>query len=200
MRRELAICPYCDTVHRRIELVARTTARCITCDSPLYHRKADLDAMLAVTLTATIGFAIANVFPLVALTSGGLQTEATLREAIMASYDRHLPIVAIVLATTLVFAPMLEIGMLLWVLVPLRAGTRPPGFRTVMRALRTLRPWRMVEVFLLGFVIAVVKLTNLATTTPNWGIFGFAVMTIALAALGTVDRDALWRRADEVRA
>jgi paraquat-inducible protein A len=86
---------------------------------------------------------------------------------------------------------------MLWVLVPLRAGTRPLAFVPVMRALTVLRPWRMVEVFLLGVIVAIVKLTNIATATPGWGLFGVATATIALAALGTVDRDALWRRARE---
>jgi paraquat-inducible protein A len=153
--------------------------------------------MLAAALTAAAGLTVANAFPLLTLASGGLHTEATFWHALAVSYQRDLPLVALVLGATLFVAPILEVLLMLWVLVPLRAGTRPLAFVPVMRALTVLRPWRMVEVFLLGVIVAIVKLTNIATATPGWGLFGVATATIALAALGTVDRDALWRRARE---
>jgi paraquat-inducible protein A len=68
-----------------------------------------------------------------------------------------------------------------------------------MRGLRALRPWRMVEVFLLGVIVAIVKLSALATATPRWGVYGVAAVTLALAALATFDPAALWRRADELQ-
>ena len=103
--RELAICMYCDTVHERVELPARRAARCVNCHRPLYHSNTDLGAMLAVTITATVAFVIANLFPLITLTSGGFQTEATLWHAISASYVQDLPVVAVSLAVTLIVAP-----------------------------------------------------------------------------------------------
>ena len=197
--RELAICRYCDTVHRCPELEGRATARCVMCDSPLYHTNTDLGAMLALSITAAVAFVIANVFPLITLGSGGHQVKARLWGAILASYDQDLPLVAAALASTLVIAPLIEIGLLLWVLVPLSVGARPLGFARIMRAIHTMRPWRMVEVFMLGVVVAVVKLSGLAATVPGWGVFGVAVMTLALASLGSFDNSALWQRADEVR-
>ncbi|CAN5740560.1 hypothetical protein BH11MYX3_BH11MYX3_05600 [soil metagenome] len=197
---ELAICRYCDTVHRRSTVVGRATARCVECNSPLYHANADLGAMLAVTLTATVAFVIANGFPLITLSASGHKIEATLWGAIVASYNQELPLVAAALVISLIIAPLIEILLLLWVLVPLCARTRPLGFSLIMRAIRIMRPWRMVEVFLLGVVVAVVKLAALAETVPGWGCGGIGVMTCALASLGSFDTEALWRRADEVRA
>jgi paraquat-inducible protein A len=198
--RELAICMYCDTVHERVELPARRAARCVNCQRPLYHSNTDLGAMLAVTITATVAFVIANLFPLITLTSGGFQTEATLWRAITASYVQDLPVVAVSLAVTLIGAPLFELGLLLWVLVPLCFGTRPPGFTRIMRLMHLLRPWRMVEVFLLGVVVAVVKLSGLAAAVPGWGLFGVAAMTLALASLASFDRGEMWRRADAIGA
>jgi len=83
------------------------------------------------------------------------------------------------------------------VLVPLAFDTRPPGFRFVMRAMAVLRPWRRVEVFLLGVIIAIVKLSGLATAVLGWGAFGITVMAIAMASLGSFDQGVLWRRASE---
>ena len=198
--RELAICMYCDCVHERIDVPVRGVARCANCSRPLYHGNTDLGAMLAVTITATLAFTVANSFPLITLSSGGFQTEATLWRAITASYDQDLPAVAFALGVTLIFAPLLELGLLLWLLVPLYLQTRPPGFTKIMRLMHILRPWRMIEVFMLGVIVAVVKLSVLAETAPGWGLFGVAVMTLALASLASFDRGILWRRADEIAA
>jgi paraquat-inducible protein A len=197
---ELVICSYCDTVHRRADVPGRKTMRCVTCDSPLYRGNGDLGTMLAVTVTAAIAFVVANALPLLTLTSGANQTRATLWRAIVASYDSELPFVAIALSLTLIIAPAFELGLLLWVLVPLCCWTRPPAFSPTMQLLRALRPWRMMEVFFLGVIVAVVKLSALATALPGWGMFGVAVMTFALAALSSFDEGAMWRRADEVAA
>lgn len=153
--------------------------------------------MLAVTITATVAFVVANAFPLVTLTTGGLQTRATLWRAISASYVQNLPAVAVAvaLAVALIAAPLLELGLLLWGLVPLCARTLPPGFTTVMRVMHILRPWRMAEVFLLGIAVAAANLGELASVVPEWGLFGVAVMTLALASLSSFDRGEIWRRA-----
>ncbi|MDQ3367977.1 MAG: paraquat-inducible protein A [Myxococcota bacterium] len=195
---EITICTYCDEVHARPRLTRGGRARCTTCHSTLYHADGDLGAMLAVTVTATVAFAVANAFPLITLTASGRQTGATLWSAIAASYDRDLPFVAVALTATLIVTPIAELLMLLWVLVPLAAGVRPPGFPLVMRAMHAMRPWRMIPVFLLGLAVAIVKLSGLATTVPGWGMFGVVVMTIALASLASFDREVLWRRADEL--
>lgn len=194
---ELVVCEYCDTVHRRVD-APRGTLRCVTCDAPLEHSTNDLNAMLAVTLTACVGFIVGNVMPLLTLTTSGHQTRATLWAAISASYDQKLPVVATALAVTLIIAPVLELALLLFVLVPLVLGQRPRGFSAAMWLMKILRPWRMVEVFFLGVIVAVVKLTAIAEATPNLGMLGIAVMTLALASLATFDHAVLWHRADEV--
>lgn len=154
--------------------------------------------MLAVTVTAALGFLMANALPLLTLTSGSHQTRATIWQAIAASYNAELPFVAIALTLTLIIAPAIELGLLLWLLVPLCLRTRPLAFVSMMEILRTLRPWRMVEVFFIGVIVAVVKLSALATALPGWGLFGVAVMALSLAALSSFDQGALWRRAEEV--
>jgi paraquat-inducible protein A len=195
---ELAVCTYCDTVHRRADLPGRSSARCVRCDAPLYQPPTNVPAMLAVTITAFVALIVTNAFPLLTLTSAGQRTQATLWAAIVASYDQKLPLVAAGLATTLIIAPIIELGMLLYVLVPLALRARPPGFGLLMRIMNVLRPWRLVEVFLLGVIIAIVKLSGLATAVIGWGTFGLAVLAMAMASLSTFDPNTLWRRADEV--
>jgi paraquat-inducible protein A len=192
---ELSICGYCDTVHRRVAMAGG--ARCTTCRALLYRGRTDLRPMLALVVLGIASFAVAITVPLVELTFDRTTTTATLWQAITADAGRDIPIPSIVLAIALVVAPVVELAALAYVIVPLLFGTRPPGLGRAMRALDVLRPWRMVEVFLLGVIVASVKLASLAVARLDWGVAGNAGLAVAFAALGTFDRDALWRHAEE---
>jgi paraquat-inducible protein A len=80
--------------------------------------------------------------------------------------------------------------------VPLAAGRRVPGFVPALRALRWVTRWSMVEVFLFGTLVAIVKIAGLANVIPGVGVFSFAVLTVLLAAMQTAGLHGLWQRAE----
>lgn len=92
--------------------------------------------------------------------------------------------------------PLVQLAVLLWVLGPLSRGVEPAAFRGAMRLLGLLRPWCMVPVFLLGVLVAVVKLAGMAAVSPGVGLFAFGVLTIFLTMLGRLTPHVLWRYAE----
>lgn len=54
----------------------------------------------------------------------------------------------------------------------------------------------MVPVFLLGVLVAVVKLAGMAAVSPGVGLFAFGVLTIFLTMLGRLTPHVLWRYAE----
>jgi paraquat-inducible protein A len=78
------------------------------------------------------------------------------------------------------------------VLLFARAGRRSPGFAPMMRLLHRMRPWSMTEVFLLGALVAIVKLANWVPIAAGAGIWAVAALTIVLAALGRCDPASWW--------
>ncbi len=194
---DLVICEYCDAVHARQPLPKGATARCLRCDAVLYaDRPLNLDGMLALALAGLVVFAIANAYPIVEMELQRTRNSIGLWGAIVAAYDSGISFVAIVAATSLFFFPLLQMLTMLWLLIPLRAGYRPPGFARAMHALRYMRPWGMVEVFMLGVLVSVVKLASLAEVAPGPGLWAFAVLTLLMTALSSVDPEALWDYAD----
>ncbi|HEY0975058.1 MAG TPA: paraquat-inducible protein A [Solimonas sp.] len=193
----LVICQYCDAVHERRPLPTGAVARCCRCDGELYCDKPlNLDALLALTLTAALAFVLANSYPIVEMELQRSRNTISLWGAVVAAYDSGIGLVAVLAAATLFFFPMLQIMALLWVLVPLRVGRRPPAFAMVMHALRHMRPWGMIEVFMLGVLVSVVKLVGLAQIAPDVGLWAFAALTLLMTALVSVDAQALWARAE----
>lgn len=191
----VAACECCDALYQRMPLPHKGVALCQRCGAVLYrNRPADLDLQLALTLAGLIVLVLANAYPIVEIELQGTRNEAGLWGAILAAYDSGVGLVAVVSAATLFFFPLLQLVVLLWVLLPLRNGHEPPGFLWAMHALRLMRPWSMVEVFMLGVLVSVVKLASMAVIAPGIGLWSFAVLTVIITALSTFDLDDLWDR------
>lgn len=194
----LAVCEYCDAVHERRPLAEGEVADCQRCGAELYrNRRIDLDRMLALVLTGLVLFAIANLNPIVEMELQGVRRSVALWGAVLATYDAGVGPVAVAAAVMLFFFPLMQLLGFLYVLLPLRAGWRPRHFLPVMHLLRHLRPWSMVEVFMLGILVAVVKLATTSIVTPTAGLWGFAALTLVLTALTAYRPQELWDLAPE---
>jgi paraquat-inducible protein A len=70
-----------------------------------------------------------------------------------------------------------------------------------MRAIQMLHPWGMVEVFLLGVLVSLVKLAHLAQVHPGIGLWSFFVLIVLLATSASrFDAALLWERYEACRA
>lgn len=195
----LIICELCDSVYRRAPLPEGTTARCSCCGVELYrNRGANLDLMLALAATALVVFAIGNVYPLMSLGVAGRSTEATLLQTIGLTYDSNVMPIAVAVAGAVFFFPLLQLCLYAYVLLPLRRRRVPVAFTGAMHALRQMQPWTMVEVFLLGMLVAVVKLGAMASATPGIGMWCFALLTFLLTLLNGQSLEPLWECAGTI--
>ena len=197
----LIACHECDTLFRKPRLVGRTVARCPRCGATLYRgvsRK--LDAICAMTLGALITFLIAQGFPIVELETSGITSQTTLFGALIALWDEEMQIVAVMVFCSTILFPLTELLALLYVLIPLRAGYVPPAFNRVLRAIQFVRPWGMIEVFMLGILVTIVKMVSLARVVPDAALFAFAALTPMIAVVLMFDPRTLWDIAADLRA
>ncbi|VVD86398.1 paraquat-inducible protein A [Pandoraea nosoerga] len=197
----LIACPNCDTLHRRRELPPHETARCVRCHSVLY-RPPDLrlSRVLALTVTCLIVFAIANAFPIVEIEVQGIYTETTLVGAAWALYREGMWLVALLVFATTVLFPLSQLLALVHLIGPLSLGRRPYGVFAVMRAIELCRPWGMIEVFMLGVLVSLVKLSAMASVLPGVALWAFGALTVLLAMVLSYDLRNLWLVIDRTPA
>ncbi|MBO9664214.1 paraquat-inducible protein A [Dokdonella sp.] len=187
------ICEHCDSIHQRNELRRDEIARCTRCGAVLYRStRLDVDQLLALTLTGAIVFVIANASPVIRIAVGGMHNDANLLGAIGALFRGPSLVVALVAAATLFVVPLLQIVLLGWVLLFARRGRRAPGFGGAMRALHWIRPWSMTEVFLLGVLVAIVKLSGLLHVIAGPGTWATAALTVLITVISKRDVRTLW--------
>ena len=198
----LIACHECDLLQREVALSPGGAARCARCGVTLYRRpKHEIDHTLAWSLAAAVLFVVANSFPVVTLDISGQRTSATLWGAVRTLHDQEMSAVAALVLGTAIVAPGAAIAGMLYLLAPLRLGRIAPGFALLLRVVDHASPWGMIEVFMLGIIVSLVKLAHLASVIPGIGLWGFgALMLISIAAAASYDPHDLWARYDALRS
>jgi len=200
-RLRLIACHHCDALQRQVRLEPGCRARCVRCGSVLYRRpKGGLDYTLAWALTAAVLLIVANMFPVVSLQVQGQETHATLVAAAHALHREGMTVIAVVVLGTLIVAPALELGALLYLIGPLRAGRVVAGFGPIFRVIHALRTWQMFEVFMLAIFVSVVKLSHLASVVPGLGLWAFfGLMFASVATVASYDEKGVWDHVEAIR-
>jgi len=193
------VCEGCDAVCRRVPLRRREISHCERCGTELdRHAGGQSARVLPLTVASLILFAIANLFPIVQIELQGLTSQTTLAGAVVAlSVEGMSPVALLVLATTILF-PLLQLCILFYVLVPLHYERRPAGFAVLVRLLQSLRPWGMVEVFLLGVLVAIIKLGSIAQVIAGPALWAFVGLTVLLTAILSFNPRTFWELAFEL--
>jgi paraquat-inducible protein A len=106
-------------------------------------------------------------------------------------------ITAVIVAFCAVIAPG---GHMLFLLTVMLAVRHPPAPRWVGELLRSahfMQPWSMTEVMMLGILVALFKIAQLATVIPGIGMYA-AGLFVALVAgvLVTFDPRLVWERVE----
>jgi len=183
----LVACPECDALQRAVPLVPHGEAVCTRCGAELFRNKPhSLDRTLALMIAAAIVFLGANTFPLMELDAQGLRTETTLFGTVVALNDTGWPLIALLVLATTIVVPTLQMGLSLMILAPVRFGRVPQGLGLLSRLLDTVWAWGMVEVFLLGSMVSLVKLTKIASVTTGGALYmaGAYAFLISAAVAG----------------
>lgn len=191
-----AACPECDTLFERVPLGPGEAARCTDCGATVYWGpKGTLANSAALTATGLILFAIGVANPVLLLNLQGHIESASLLGAVAKLAAADMSGLASVVLVTTVLVPAMELLALAYVIFPVLVRVKAPGAIAIFRSLELLRPWAMVEVYLLGAMIALVKLASLATMETGAGIIALGALVVVNARmLATLDTAELWER------
>jgi paraquat-inducible protein A len=192
----LVACHECDTLQRVEGLPSGSVARCRCCEARLFaNPKGGLDTPLALTLSCLILFLVANAYPLLTLNIKGLTHETTLSGAALALYRADMAPLAAVVWITSVLGPALIIVSMLYVLSALRFALRLPFVRQVLVWISRLQPWGMLDVFMLGVLVALVKLAGMADVVLGAGLYAYVALIFFFAAASSrIEPHLLWER------
>ena len=146
-------------------------------------------------LAALVPFAIVLVYPFLTLSVGGLRETSTVFDTSNALLQKGFPALGVLVFLMTLAIPLLRLLAYIYVLFPLSRRGPAPYAWLVFRLAEGAAPWAMLDVFLVGVLVAVVKLLALASVLPGIALVAFvALMLLAVASSATLDREAVWQR------
>ncbi|EIC21586.1 paraquat-inducible protein A [Thiorhodovibrio frisius] len=189
-------CPDCDLLQSVPDLPPGGKASCGRCGHVLATGTADpISRPLALTIAALLLLIIANFDPLMGLSAVGRHASTTIIGGAYQMWIEGEQATAVIVGFCAVVAPAGYILFMLMVL--LGAGRTPvPGWvGEMLRWAERMRPWSMVEVMMLGILVALIKIAALAKVEPGFGMFAVGVLMLLIPAIEvSFDPHAIWQR------
>ena len=168
----------------RITMVSITT-------HPLGHS-------IALTLAALMLMAMMCATTLMSVQTAGILLHAGLFSGPEELVRRGMIALALVVVFVTVVAPVGKLGGTLYVLIRVHERRPPRHVRRVFALAEKLRPWSMIEVFVLGVFVAYVKLGDLVHISLDVGVYALMALTIVIIwADSTLDREIIWEKLGE---
>jgi len=189
-------CPDCDLLQTVPELPAGGKASCARCGRTLATGTADpIGRPLALTIAALLLLIIANVDPLIGLSAVGRHASTTIIGGAYQMWIEGERATAIVVGFCAVVAPAGYILFMLAVLVGAGRTPVPAWAGELLRWAEAMRPWSMVEVMMLGILVTLIKIADLAKVEPGMGMVAVGVLMLLIPAIEvSFDPDAIWHQ------
>jgi paraquat-inducible protein A len=193
---DLIACPDCDLLQRIPALPPGGKARCPRCGHTVASSKPDsLDRTLAIAVTAAIVLIIANTTSLMGLQAVGREASTTILGGALEMWLQGQEITALLIAFCAVFAPAIHIGFMLTVLLAARRSPVPWWAGLLLRWSEWHEGWGMIEVMMLGIMVALIKIAELARVIPGIGMFAAGALVLLIAAMTvSFDPHEVWER------
>jgi paraquat-inducible protein A len=195
-RHDACACEECDLLIPATELAVGEALCCPRCGHvQARHQRLPRIRPLAYGMATLVMFVLCNSFTFMGFSSYGLGREMSFLQAIGALVDAGYLFLAVVLSITLIGFPLVYVGSMMLVIWRLDRQLHPNAMRSLGRILCRIRPWLMVDVFLIGVIISLVKLMAMADVTLGLGFWAFVGYTVLLIkTISSLDVHWLWQQ------
>ncbi|MFC6476505.1 paraquat-inducible protein A [Pseudomonas asuensis] len=188
-------CPECDLLMQKVTLDYEYRMSCSGCGYELfYYKKHVVNKGLALVFSALLLFIPANFLPIMKLKMFGQQTHDTVWGAVMALYRADMTVIASLVLLCSFCIPLFKLLCQLSVLISLKWPAIKAIGILALRCYQHLREWGMWEIYLLGILVAMVKVGDVAELSLGMGLFCFvALLLIQIWLDSLISPQQLWQ-------
>lgn len=171
---QLIACHECDLLMHNQPIEDGERIECPRCGYELYsHRHQVIRRSMALVLAALLLYIPANFLPIIELNLLGQETQDTVWSGVLGLYDSGMQPVAVVVFLSSMVIPLFKLLIQLFVLLSIRFDFGRSYGLLFYRMYHHMREWGMLEVYLMGILVAVVKLVDVADLTFGVGLLCF---------------------------
>ncbi len=194
-------CPECDLLLKSVQPKIGEKAHCPRCGLLLSRpRKQSVERTFALSIAGFILLFPANLLPMVGITVMGNTNTGILISGVIALFNDGMQAVAIVVFLASILFPLVHLSLSLLISGHLYFN-RPNRYLVGwMRWMHYLDEWVMLEVYMLGIIVACVKLMAIAPLKFGWGLYAFVALIIITTMLTSgLDDELFWQRIEQLR-
>lgn len=192
---DLIACPGCDWLHYKQQLPAGRRAYCARCDEEIYtHKRYSVDRGLAACVAGIVLLLVSLTVPFLSLSRSSIESSISLLDAVAALWSNDMRALGVLMFAFIVLLPLGRLLLLAWVLLSIRFSMLPSNrLRMAFRWASFLEPWAMADVFMIGVVVSLVKISSVAMLDVGpafWGFLGLILATVVITLV--VCKDTVW--------
>ncbi|MFW2369098.1 MAG: paraquat-inducible protein A [Desulforhopalus sp.] len=191
----LTACPDCDLLMPAPQMDEGYFGLCPRCGKTLWKKPADSIAKaLALSIAGLLLYLPSMLLPLMTFESFGFSDTANILESIVNFYLNEYYFVSLMVMLSAVIFPFLLLSFMLIISLQLQMRRYPPYLKRLFRIYLHLEEWAMVEVYLLGIMITIIKMVDASEISYHAGIFCFTGLVLTTLAISTViDNHLFWK-------
>jgi paraquat-inducible protein A len=169
---------------------------CSSCGAGLHPRTgANLQRCWALWFTALVFYVPANILPIMSTTQVGGTTYATIAGGVVLLWDHGSYLIAGIIFIASLLVPLAKFVAIaaLALCQQYRGLLSPAAATTVYRLTEFVGRWSMVDVFVVGFLAALIQMGNLMSIVPGPAALAFGAMVwFTMLCAHSLDPRAFW--------
>ena len=190
-------CHICDALWHRPPSGQIERAVCERCNTTLLvHKSRSAQRTVALTLAGMILFMVAVTFPFLHMEKAGLSNRISVLDAVGVLWLNKMYLLSIASALFILAFPLLQLVVFFSLGVLQLRRYRPTYLHAMtLRFTHRIAPWSMAEIFMIGVVVSLVKIGELADIRPGPAFWAMASLILVLLLTSAVNcRDSLWQQ------
>lgn len=175
-------------------------AQCPRCGFTLstIHKNAN-ERIIAFAVTALIFLLASLPFEFLSFSTNGLENNFNLVASFWVLIDNDYQILALIELLTIFAIPSLVLLAIIYLLIPMSKGLHPKHGRRILNMLFKLLPWCMVEIFLIGALVSLIKIISMADIALGLSFYAFTLFSLFMTLVVLhLDQQQLYQLLSEV--
>lgn len=177
-------CYECGCMVQLPNMPNRHKALCPRCGFNLTtHRQNGLQWVCALALTALILLLLSLPFEFLSFSANGQSHNINMLNGIGVLFSEDYAILGLLQAIAILILPGFILCALLAILLPLQFGIIIPKAKKIAQLIVMLLPWSMAEIFLIGVLVSLIKISSLADISIGPSFYAFLLFTLSMTAM-----------------
>jgi len=187
MSEHIVCCHECDELVAIHHPYREGRFKCPQCGSLLFRHKAGMiEKMYALSISALILFGVTNYFPFLSFEVAGNISHANFFTSVLYLSKEGEYLLSLAILMTTIVIPLLRIVLFVVLFAPLYHRHIPSYATNVLKILEYSTPWGMLDVFLIGVLVSLVKLVKMGSIIAGTSVWAFGVLVFVLAYMQVV--------------